>query len=105
MDLTKMYVGLWMSGESLTTALRYQGEPLSGTWVVWGQVHGETHGVGLWVTIEAVSNPEGKGAPLTSIEDLPMLIRWEYILGGTASNTPIEKRPIGFLPKLESQDL
>jgi len=28
MDLTKMYVGLWMSGESLTTALRYPGEPL-----------------------------------------------------------------------------
>ena len=70
-------------------------QPLTGTWTLWGQIQGETHGVGLWVTIQGVSNPEGKRIQIA--DPMTALIRWEWIIGASLSVEPPEhKRIIGF---------
>jgi hypothetical protein len=99
MDLTGKYLVTWMSDESLDKAYgRLPGRSAaSGEWTVIGQVKGETHGVGVWVAIESVTSPTGERTEMeTEAYRLPTLIRWEWIIGATASDTLPTSRPVRF---------
>ncbi len=102
MDLTGKYLAFWLSGESVDEAFGLPGPSTpGGKWMVMGPVRGETSGVGVWVSVESVTNPAGKTAQMTPpMDKTPTLFRWEWITGAIASDSRPEKRPIGFLSDL-----
>jgi hypothetical protein len=52
-------------------------------WVFGGRIEGETEGVGVWMTIEDVTTPEGMVMPAPG--PYTMLIRWDWILTAVAT--------------------
>lgn len=52
-------------------------------WTFVGKVEGETTGVGVWLTIEEIVNPEGMVT--TASGPYTVLVRWEWIVTAVLS--------------------
>ena len=65
-----------------------------------GRVEGETSGVGVWLAIEQIVNPEGKVTPAPGL--YTVLVRWEWIVTAvmtTEKPTDLTSVKIGRPPK------
>lgn len=71
-----------------------------GQWTFVGRVEGETPGVGVWLVIEEIVNPEG----MVTLAPGPytVLVRWEWILTAVMTSekpTDLTSMRIGSRPK------
>jgi hypothetical protein len=100
MNLIGQHLAFWMPGESLRQVYPRLAEHLTGIWMLWGKVKGETPGVGLWIEVRAMN--KGLSSELALMPETTwatMLFRWERIIGATlADELPTDKHRIGFLP-------
>jgi hypothetical protein len=62
-------------------------------WTFAGRVEGETAGIGVWLAIEEIVNPEG----MTTLAPgrYTMLVRWEWIVTAVVSGEkPVDLKPM-----------
>jgi hypothetical protein len=81
MDLTGKYLTATIKDDSarLIFDLPHPGQPRSERqWTFVGRVEGETSGVGVWLAIEEIVNPEGMITPAPG--PYTVLVRWEWIV-------------------------
>lgn len=58
-------------------------------WTFAGRVEGESSGIGVWLAIEEIVNPEGMTTPAPG--RYTMLVRWEWIVTAVvASEKPVD---------------
>ena len=85
MDLAGKYLIATIKDESARLLFDLPGAARSERqWTFVGRVHGETAGVGVWLAIEEIVNPEG----MTTSAPGPytVLIRWEWIVTAVLTN-------------------
>jgi hypothetical protein len=100
MDLVGQSLAFWMSGETLNQAFpRFDRPPLTGIWMLWGSVKGETPGVGLWIEVHAANKDSPRLLEVMPEETwTTFLCRWEWIIGASVSpELPRDVRRFGFL--------
>jgi hypothetical protein len=81
MDLTGKYLTATIKDDSarLLFDLPTPAQPRSERqWTFVGRVEGETSGVGVWLAIEEIVNPEGMITPAPG--PYTVLVRWEWIV-------------------------
>jgi hypothetical protein len=81
MDLTGKYLLATIKDASARLLFELPGAGPSrseGQWTFVGRVEGETAGVGVWLAIEEIVNPEGMITPAPG--PYTVLVRWEWIV-------------------------
>jgi hypothetical protein len=64
-------------------------------WTFVGKVEGETAGVGVWLTIEEIVNPEGMVTPASGQHTV--LVRWEWIVTAVLSlEKPVDLKTVRY---------
>jgi hypothetical protein len=92
MDLAGKYLSATIKDESarLLFDLPGAGQGRSeAQWTFAGRVEGETSGIGVWLAIEEIVNPEGMTTPAPG--HYTMLVRWEWIVTAVvAGEKPVD---------------
>jgi len=66
-----------------------------GQWTFVGRVEGETSGVGVWLAMEEIVNPEGMITPAPG--PYTVLVRWEWIVTAVlTAEKPIDLSSVRF---------
>jgi hypothetical protein len=94
LDLTGKYLIATIKDESARLLFDLPGAARSERqWTFVGRVAGETGGIGVWLTMEEIVNPEG----MTTSAPGPytVLIRWEWIVTAVlTSEKPIDPKSV-----------
>jgi hypothetical protein len=98
MDLTGKYLIATIKDASARVLfdLPGAGPPRAeGQWTFVGRVEGETAGVGVWLAIEEIVNPEGMITPAPG--PYTVLVRWEWIVTAVmTAEKPADLRVVRF---------
>jgi hypothetical protein len=103
MDLTGKYLLATIKDASARLLFELPGAGPSrseGQWTFVGRVEGETAGVGVWLAIEEIVNPEGMITPAPG--PYTVLVRWEWIVTAVITSdkpTDLTSMKIGRLHK------
>jgi hypothetical protein len=69
--------------------------------IVAGQIEIETPGLGVWVRVESITDPDGHTQKMERKKlRAATLIRWDWMIGAIAANKPVPlppRRSIGFV--------
>ena len=69
--------------------------------MVMGQIEMETQGIGLWIRVETLTNPDDQTQKMKpKAKRAATLFRWDWIIGAIAAEKPVPlppRRSIGFV--------
>lgn len=98
MDLTGKYLIATIKDASARVLFDLPGAGparAEGQWTFVGRVEGETAGVGVWLAIEEIVNPEGMITPAPG--PYTVLVRWEWIVTAVmTTEKPADLRVVRF---------
>jgi hypothetical protein len=96
MDLAGKYLRATIKDESARLLFELPGAGQGRSeaqWTFAGRVEGETSGIGVWLAIEEIVNPEGMTTPAPG--RYTMLVRWEWIVTAVVSGEkPVDLKPV-----------